>query len=60
MSRRVANHYIYGATQLQLSQNNLFCTMQLHYNCTHDVMLMLLIVIHLLKSNTWHYEKKLT
>jgi hypothetical protein len=44
-------------TQLQLYQNNSFSTtMQLHYNCTHGVMLTLLIVIHLLKSNTWHYE----
>jgi hypothetical protein len=31
--------------------------MQLHYNCTHDVMLTPLIFIHPLKSNTWHYEK---
>jgi hypothetical protein len=30
--------------------------MQLHYNYTHDVMLMSLIVIHLLKSNMWHHE----
>jgi hypothetical protein len=29
--------------------------MQLHYNYTHDVMLMSLIIIHLLKSNMWHY-----
>jgi hypothetical protein len=29
--------------------------MQLYYY-THDVMLKSLIVIHLLKSNTWHYE----
>ncbi len=49
------------ATQLQLSQNNLFSTtMQLHYNCTHDVMLMLLIIIHVLQSNTGHYENNLT
>jgi hypothetical protein len=42
-------------TQLQLSQNNSFLTtMQFHY--THDVILMSLIVIHILKSNTWHYE----
>jgi len=46
------------ATQLQLSQNNSFSTtMQLHYNYTHDVILMLLIVIHILKFNTWHYKK---
>jgi len=45
-------------TQLQLSQNNSFSTtMQLHYNYTHDIILMLLIVIHILKFNTWHYEK---
>jgi hypothetical protein len=43
--------------QLQLSQNNSFwTTMQFHDNCTHDVMLTSLMVIHLLKSNTWHYE----
>jgi hypothetical protein len=30
--------------------------MQLHYKCTHDVMLMSLIVIHLFKFNMWHYE----
>jgi uncharacterized membrane-anchored protein len=45
-------------TQLQLNQNNSFSTtIQLNYNCTHLVMLALLIVIHLLKSNMWHYEK---
>jgi hypothetical protein len=44
--------------QLQLSQNNLFSTtMQFHYNYTHDVMLISLIVIHLLKFGMWHYEK---
>jgi hypothetical protein len=43
--------------QLQLCQNNSFSTtMQLQYNYTYDVMLTSLIVIHLLKSNTWHYE----
>jgi hypothetical protein len=46
------------ATQLQLYQNNSFSTtMQFHYNYTYDVMLMSLIVIHILKSNIWHYEK---
>ncbi len=36
-------------TQLQLNQNNSFSTtIQLHYNYTHNVMLMSLIVIHLL------------
>jgi hypothetical protein len=46
------------ATQLQLCQNNSLLTiMQLNYNFTHDVMLMSLIVIHILKYNTWHYEK---
>jgi hypothetical protein len=29
--------------------------MQFHYNYTHDVMLMSLIVIHLLQFDTWHY-----
>ncbi len=49
------------ATQLQFYQNKSFSiTMQLHYNCMHDVLLMSLIVIHLLKSNTWHYEDFLT
>jgi hypothetical protein len=44
-------------TQLQFYQNNSFSTiMQLHYNCTHDGMLMSLIVIHLLRFNMWHYE----
>jgi hypothetical protein len=34
--------------QLQFSQNNSFSTtIQLHYNYTHDVMLVSLIVIHL-------------
>jgi hypothetical protein len=31
--------------------------MQLHYNYTYDIMLTSLIVIHLLKFNTWQYEK---
>jgi len=44
-------------TQLQFNQNNSFSTtIQLHYNYTHDVMLMSLIVIHLLKTNMWHYK----
>jgi hypothetical protein len=44
-------------TQLQVSQNNWFLTtIQLYYNYTHDVMLMSLIVIHLLKSHMWDYE----
>jgi hypothetical protein len=30
--------------------------MQLHYNYTHDGMLMSLIVIQLLKYDMWHYE----
>jgi len=47
--------------QLQLNQNNSFSTIiQLHYNCTHDVMLMSLIVINLLNFDTWHYEKNWT
>jgi hypothetical protein len=44
-------------TQLQLSQKKSFSTtIQLHYNHTHDVMSMSIIIIYLLKSNTWHYE----
>ncbi len=44
-------------TQLQLSQNNSFSTsIQFHYNYTLDIMLTSLIIIHLLKSNMWHYE----
>ncbi len=39
--------------QLQLYQNNSFSTtMQFHYNCTNDVILMSLIVIDLLKFDT--------
>jgi hypothetical protein len=57
MNCKVAIHHIYDATQLQLSQNDLFSTMmQLHDNCTHDVMFTSLIVIHLFKFDTWHYE----
>jgi hypothetical protein len=42
---------------VQLYQNNsLSTTMWLHYNYTHDVMLMSFIVIHLLKYDKWHYE----
>jgi hypothetical protein len=63
MNCKIKAHCIYGATiaiQLQLNQNNSFSTiMQLHYNFTHDVMLMSLIVIHL-KSNMWCYEDLLT
>jgi hypothetical protein len=45
------------ATQLQFIQNNSFSTIiQLHYNYTHDVMMMSLIAIHLLKCDTWYYE----
>jgi hypothetical protein len=44
-------------TQLQFNQNNLFSTvMQFHYNCIHDVMLTSLVVVHLLKFDTSHYE----
>jgi hypothetical protein len=58
MNCKVPIHYIQLiTTQLQLSFKNLFSTtIQLHYNYTHDVMLMSIIVIHLLKFNTWHYE----
>jgi len=31
--------------------------MQFHNNYTHDVMLMSLIIIHLLKYDMWHYKK---
>jgi hypothetical protein len=42
---------------LQLYQNKSFSTtMQVHNNCTHDLMLTSLIVIHPLKSSTWHFE----
>jgi hypothetical protein len=42
---------------LQFNQNNSFSiTMQLHYNCTHAIMLISFIVIHLLKFDTWHDE----
>ncbi len=45
------------AIQLQLSQNNSSSTtIQLHCNYTRDVILTSLIVLHLLKSNTWHYK----
>jgi hypothetical protein len=65
MNCKVTTHHTYNATnynsittQLQLCQNNSFSsTMQLHYNYTHDVMLTSLIIIHLLKFKTWHYEK---
>jgi hypothetical protein len=63
----LATHYLYVVNankqvawiaKLQLCQNNSFSTtMQLHYNCTNDVILTSLIVIYSLKSNTWHYEK---
>jgi len=44
--------------QLQLCQNNSFSiTIQLHYDCTHDIMLTSLVVNHLLKSNMWQYEE---
>ncbi len=64
MSCRVTTHSIYSAThcnsittQLQLNKKKSFKTiMQLHYNYTHDVMMTSLIIIHLLKSNTRHYE----
>jgi hypothetical protein len=53
MNYRVVIRCIYNATQLQFSQNNFFSiTMQLYYNYTHDVILMSLIVIHILKFNT--------
>jgi hypothetical protein len=43
------------AIKFQLYENNSFLTtMPLHYNYTHDVMLTSLIVIQLLKFDTWH------
>jgi hypothetical protein len=57
MSCKIATHHIYGLIHCNLIKNNLFSTiMQLHYNYTHDVMLISLIVIHLLKFDMWHYE----
>jgi hypothetical protein len=42
---------------MQLNQNNSFSTtIQLHYNYTHDIMLTSLIIIHILKFDTWHNE----
>jgi hypothetical protein len=42
---------------MQSYQNNsILATMQLHYNYTHNIMLMSLIVIHPLKYDTWHFE----
>jgi hypothetical protein len=50
-------HELQSCNSLQLNQNNSFSTiMKLHYNYTHDVILMSLIIIHLLKFDTWHYE----
>ncbi len=50
MNYRVIIHHICNAIHLQFYQNNSFSnTMQPHYNCSHDVMLRSLIVIHLLK-----------
>jgi hypothetical protein len=59
MSCKIATHCIWW-NSLQLNYNLVKTThFQLlfnHHNYTHDVMLMSLTVIHLLKSNTWHYE----
>jgi hypothetical protein len=53
-----ANGQVAQVAKLQLNQNNSLSTiMQLYYNYTHDVMLTSLIVLHLLKFDTWHYEK---
>ncbi len=53
-----AIHYNSIATQLQLYWNNSFSTtMQFYYNYGHNVMMMLLIFIHPLKCETWHYKK---
>ncbi len=57
MNCKVVIHHIYGATQLQLNQNNSFSTtIQLHYNYTHDGMMTSYIIIHLLKFDIWPYE----
>jgi hypothetical protein len=41
---------------LQLCQNNSFSTiMQVHYNYCHNIILTLLIFIHSLKFDMWHY-----
>jgi hypothetical protein len=48
---QVTTHHIYDAIHC----NSFSAIMQFHYNCTHDVMLMSLIIIHLLKFDTWHY-----
>jgi hypothetical protein len=50
--------YIWCNSLMQFYQNNfVFTTMQLHYNYTHNIMLMSLIVIHPLKYDKWHFEK---
>jgi hypothetical protein len=64
MTYKVAIHRIYNATHCnsiatqskQLIFNYYSTIIQLRYNYTHDVMLASLIVIHVLKSNMWHYE----
>jgi hypothetical protein len=57
VAKDTCNSLYIWCNSLQRNQNYSFSTtMQFHYNYTHNVMLMSLIVIHLLKSNTWHYE----
>ncbi len=41
---------VFSNTIAILSKQFISTTMELHYNCTHNVMLTSLIVIHLLKS----------
>ncbi len=57
----LATYYIYNVTHcnsiVTQSKQHISTTMQFHYNCTHDVMLISLIVIHSLKFDIWHYEK---
>jgi hypothetical protein len=60
MSYRVATHRIYGATHCNSIATmlkplifNYYATPQ-HYN--HNIMLMLVIFIHPLKLDMWHYE----
>jgi hypothetical protein len=43
---------------ITLSKQFIFNFMQLHYNCTHDVILMSLIIIHLLKFDGYIHKYK--
>jgi hypothetical protein len=48
-------HFI--TIQLQLYGNNSFSTSMKLHNYNHDIMLTLLIFIHPLKFDMWHYEE---